>query len=159
MISLIPMTPEEARLFLADSEGDYAVDLAKTERWPLDAARATTKELLEEILPRREATPGHDFLWVVHDGVRVGRVWLGPSLEDPTSLYVWDISIHRDYQRRGFGGVALDAIATMASDRGLDSISLSVSEHNPEARRLYERKGYDAMATERGQVHMTLRLV
>jgi ribosomal protein S18 acetylase RimI-like enzyme len=159
MISLIPMTPEDARLFLADSEGDYAADLAETERWPLDAARATTKELLEEILPRREATPGHDFLWVVHDGVRVGRVWLGPSLEDPTSLYVWDISIHRDYQGRGFGGVALDAIATIASDRGLDNISLSVSEHNPAARRLYERKGYDAMATERGQVHMTLRLV
>ncbi|HEU4916948.1 MAG TPA: GNAT family N-acetyltransferase [Acidimicrobiia bacterium] len=159
MVSLISMTPKEARLFLADSEGDYAADLAETEGLTLDAALATTKELLAEILPRRDATPGHDFRWVVHDGARVGRVWLGPSLEDPTALYIWDISVDSDHQGRGFGGAALDAIATMARDRGLHSVSLNVFEQNPEARRLYERKGYVAMATERGQVHMTLRLV
>jgi ribosomal protein S18 acetylase RimI-like enzyme len=158
MISLMPMTPEEARLFLADSEADYAADLAETKGWTLDAALATTKEQLEEILPHREASPGHDFLWVVHDDARVGRVWLGPSLDDPTALYVWDISIHGGHQGRGFGGAALDAIATMARDRGLHRVSLSVFEHNPEALRLYEHQGYAVVATERGQVHMTLGL-
>ena len=152
------MTPEEARSFLAESEIDYATASAESKGWTLDEALARTKGTLKKILPQHEATPGHDFAWIVHDGSRVGRVWLGPTDDEPQALYIWDITVNSDQRGRGYGGAALDAITTVARDKGLTRVSLSVFEHNQGARQLYERKGYEVTATGGGQVHMTLRL-
>ena len=50
-------------------------------------------------------------------------------------------------QRRGTGTQLMDAAENAVRERGLDTIELGVEDHNPDARRLYERLGYDVVGT------------
>jgi ribosomal protein S18 acetylase RimI-like enzyme len=158
MITLVSMTAEEARSWLAESERDFASDLAESRGLTQDEAIAQAQGILREILPRNETTTGHVFNWITDDGTHVGRVWFGPSSDDPTVLYIWDLSVDTDRRGQGLGGAALDAVAAIARDKGLASVLLSVFENNSDARRLYERKGFVAGQTEDGQTLMRLNL-
>jgi ribosomal protein S18 acetylase RimI-like enzyme len=50
-------------------------------------------------------------------------------------------------RRRGIGTQLMDAAESAARARGFDTIELGVEDHNPDARRLYERLGYDLAGT------------
>lgn len=150
------MTPEEARSWLVDSLADFAEDLSMSKSLEPDEAMAMATKMLGEILPRQEATADHDFQWITHEGLRVGRVWYGPDPEDETGLYVWDLSVDDEHRNRGVGGSAMDAIAKVAETRALSAVALTVFDTNPDGRRLYERKGYVPVDEGRGQVKMKL---
>jgi GNAT superfamily N-acetyltransferase len=49
---------------------------------------------------------------------------------------------------RGIGTVLMGAAEELVSSRGFDAILLGVEDSNPRARRLYERLGYEAFATD-----------
>ena len=154
MVTFARMTSHEADLFLRKSVVDFATDLsASTSMFP-DEALEWARTKLVEILPERQNTFGHEFHWITHDGHRVGRVWFAPT--DEATLYIWDISVDPEHQGRGFGGAALDAIAALARQRELSGVALSVFVSNPDARRLYERKGYIAGDPNDGSVRMRL---
>ena len=156
MITFVPMASHEVDSFLEKSAVDFAADLSASTSMLPDEALEWARTKLEEILPDRQDTLGHEFHWITHDGQRVGRVWFAPSLIDESTLYIWDIFVEPDHQGRGFGGAALDTLAALARQRELSGVALSVFVSNADARRLYERKGYVAEDPNDGSVKMRL---
>jgi GNAT superfamily N-acetyltransferase len=92
--------------------------------------------------------PGDAAVVAVVDGQRLGAAWyrLFPA-EDPgwgfvaTDVPELSIGVAAEARGRGVGSALLDALLTLARERGYRAVSLSVDRRNP-ARRLYERKGF-----------------
>jgi ribosomal protein S18 acetylase RimI-like enzyme len=106
----------------------------------LDASEQSTRELL----PDGPATAGQH-LWSAYDrDTPVGILWIAV---DGPKAYIYDIEVHADHRRRGYGREILDAGALAARDLGAEVLGLNVFGHNDAARALYERAGY--VTTER----------
>jgi ribosomal protein S18 acetylase RimI-like enzyme len=58
------------------------------------------------------------------------------------------IAVHSDFRGKGIGSKLLDEVAGYASENKYERIRLDVIDTNPEARRLYERKGFKAVKAE-----------
>ena len=56
--------------------------------------------------------------------------------------------VTRELRRRGIGTALMHAAEELVRSRGFHAIVLGVEDSNPEARRLYERLGYEAFATD-----------
>jgi GNAT superfamily N-acetyltransferase len=84
----------------------------------------------------------------VMNGQRLGAAWyrLFPA-EDPgpgfvaTDVPELSIGVAAEARGTGIGSALLDALLTLARQKGYRAVSLSVDRQNP-ARRLYERKGF-----------------
>ena len=107
---------------------------------------------------------------------RLRGVWAAAVLHlyerepDSRELVMDGIAVRADARGRGIGGRLLDEIAAYARARGYERVRLDVIDINPRARRLYERKGFVAVSTERfawlrwllkfgGATRMELRVV
>ena len=62
------------------------------------------------------------------------------------------------HRRRGLGSVLLAAAVDLAREQGIGALSLSVSERNAIARRLYERAGFVVVGREDDSLTMRLDL-
>jgi GNAT superfamily N-acetyltransferase len=158
MIQLEPMSSSEARSFIQMSADGYATDLAAVARSDLGEARDQAQKQLAEILPEGENSPGHQFLWIVHDGERIGQTWISSNPAGAADLFIWDIAVDAEHQSKGLGGGALDAIVQIARRKGMNGVELSVFENNQAARRLYEHRGFVAGPVSGGQVPMRLSI-
>jgi ribosomal protein S18 acetylase RimI-like enzyme len=56
--------------------------------------------------------------------------------------------VRPELRRRGFGTALMHAAEELVCSRGFAAIVLGVEDSNPDARRLYERLGYEAFATD-----------
>jgi ribosomal protein S18 acetylase RimI-like enzyme len=59
------------------------------------------------------------------------------------------IAVHRDYRGKRIGSNLLDELSRYARENKYDQIRLDVIETNPRARKLYERKDFKAIKTEK----------
>jgi ribosomal protein S18 acetylase RimI-like enzyme len=57
--------------------------------------------------------------------------------------YVYDVGIRPQYQRRGYATEAFAGLEGEVRARGLSGVGLHVFGHNPGARALYEKLGYE----------------
>jgi len=95
--------------------------------------------------PQMLDTPGH-FAFTLHNqvGEEVGILWL--SRGDPgnrEAFWIYDIMVHPDHRRKGFGTQTLFALDAFVIEQGLDRIGLHVFGHNHGARALYDSTGYE----------------
>jgi ribosomal protein S18 acetylase RimI-like enzyme len=67
----------------------------------------------------------------------------------PGELYIEGIAVHPEFRGTGIGGRLLDDILCYASQNNMKRILLEVVDTNPRARSLYERKGFQAIKTNR----------
>lgn len=65
----------------------------------------------------------------------------------PGTWYVNVLAVRPEERGRGFGGQLLSAADEITAARGRTGLSIIVSDANSGARRLYERHGYDEVAT------------
>jgi ribosomal protein S18 acetylase RimI-like enzyme len=108
------------------------------------------------MLPPGVATPdNHLFsLREAEGSTVVGMLWFAVQEQAGRKVaYVYDIAIHPPCQRRGYATHAFAALEGEARARGLAGIGLHVFGHNPGARALYERLGYEAT-----NIHMFKKL-
>ncbi len=80
-------------------------------------------------------------LWVAEAGDRVvgyAVVWI---VLDQAEL--GDIAVAEAWRRRGIGRLLLDTVLDAMAERGVRELFLEVRPSNVEARRLYERYGFD----------------
>jgi ribosomal protein S18 acetylase RimI-like enzyme len=68
---------------------------------------------------------------------------------DDGQLVMDGIAVRGDMRGRGIGGQLLDQLTCYARENGYTRIRLDVIDTNPAARRLYERKGFQSVHTER----------
>ena len=73
------------------------------------------------------------------------------ELEDlaPRTWYVNVLAAYPEYRGQGYGSALLQIAERLAAGSGCDGLSIIVSDANTGARRLYERRGYEARATRR----------
>jgi ribosomal protein S18 acetylase RimI-like enzyme len=69
---------------------------------------------------------------------------------DETYAYIYGFRVRPIYRGRGIGSLLLDKAETDLLQRGFLRITLNVAQDNPDARRLYERRGYHVVAPEPG---------
>jgi ribosomal protein S18 acetylase RimI-like enzyme len=83
------------------------------------------------------------------DGVPVGKVHLDfetRAAEREVALIA--AAVVPELRSRGIGTALMAAAEELVCSRGYGAIVLGVEDSNPRARRLYERLGYDAFATD-----------
>jgi ribosomal protein S18 acetylase RimI-like enzyme len=146
LVGLVEMSEAAFREYRVKLSRDYAQDKVRAGVWSAEEAEDRAARELEELLPEGTATKGH-FLYAVRDEsiqATVGNLWLA-VLDSSVGLSVWvyDIVIHEQFRRRGYGAITLGLLEEKARELGAGSVGLHVFGHNDAARALYEKSGYD----------------
>jgi|SRR5579864_2030289 len=139
------MTPEEFDAWLPKTIAGYAEEHVASGRWSQEEALEKSREEHQHLLPQGVATPDHHLWTIVRaDGrVPVGLLWMAAVDKPPPHAFVYNIEIHPDFRRRGYGEQAMTLLEHEARRLGLDTIRLHVFGHNKAARPLYEKLGYE----------------
>ena len=141
------MTDTELVEFLRRLRTSFIADLIESSFGEQDAA-ALADARLTAAFPSGHTAPDHHVCCVMHDDCEVGHVWFGP---DPWSTeagwWLWELEIDDANRGRGIGTRVIALVEAEVSRLGGTAVGLSVFDHNPAARRLYDRLGYRAVST------------
>ena len=66
----------------------------------------------------------------------------------PGEWYLDTLSVSKDYRGQGIGSELLDAIGMIATRDGKNRVGLCCDFHNLDAKRLYERKGFEIVGQQ-----------
>lgn len=147
MIHLIKMNEEEIKDFILLTEKDYARDRMIADYDTYETSLDKAKQQLKKILTHGEKTSYHYF-FNVFDSSRnknIGYIWL--NIRDETKeAYLYQISIFKEEQRKGFGKQALKAAEQFAKENGSRVFALNVFGHNHSAQKFYDSQGYQSAA-------------
>jgi ribosomal protein S18 acetylase RimI-like enzyme len=136
-IELRPSEPADRDFLLTVYAGTRSEELAVVPWTDADKAAFIKNQFDAQDAYYRQTYADAQFLVILADGARVGRLYLG-RIDD--ELRVIDIALLPDQRGRGIGSALMAWIATLA-DREGRSVTLHVEPWNP-ARRLYERLGF-----------------
>jgi ribosomal protein S18 acetylase RimI-like enzyme len=81
------------------------------------------------------------------DGRIVAQIWLRSTVNrfnGLSELWVWDLTVHKDFQSRGIGRALLAFAKDRAEELGAAELWLLVSSENARALRVYEQTGLRA---------------
>jgi GNAT superfamily N-acetyltransferase len=137
-VVLREMTQEEFDTFRALMVVDYAGELAQA-GMTQEAAQKQSEVQTAQLIPDGRASEGQSFFTAWVDGKPVGRLWL--STERPMS-FVYDVEVRAEHRRKGYGAAIMNSGAIWSREHGHFAIGLNVFAHNPGARALYDRLGY-----------------
>jgi len=146
MVRLQPMTQEEYEDWRSLSIQDYARENVAAGRWSEGEAKSKAEREFASLLPNGRATEGHYVCCIVDENAseKVGMIWYALRQESGSRfVFVYDLRIHEEHRRRGYGTAALKRLEEETRGLGLDVISLHVFGHNKGARDLYRRAGYE----------------
>jgi ribosomal protein S18 acetylase RimI-like enzyme len=144
------MTAAECDVYLAWVVDDYAAELQRNGKAAGDAAVAASRASFDGLLPDGVATDGQTLL-IAEDassGERVGLLWFGPSTDDPSTAWIYDITVDEDRRGQGWGRVIMRLFEAEALRRGYARAGLNVYADNRVARHLYESLGYRETARQ-----------
>ena len=121
---------------------DYGQDKVRAGAWSADEAKDRAARELDELLPEGPNTEGH-FLYSVRDEsiqADVGILWLA-VLDSSVGRSVWtyDILIHEQFRRQGYGARTLALVEEKARELGAGSVGLHVFGHTTTWRGLCTR--------------------
>jgi len=154
-VRLRAMTPDEFTEYLDWVVDDYAGELERNGRATGDAAVAASRASFHALLPAGVATERQTLMIAEDDddGRRVGLLWFGPSTDDASMAWIYDITVDEDRRGEGWGRAIMRAFEGEARSRGYTRAGLNVYADNHVARRLYESIGYVETAR---QLHKSL---
>lgn len=146
MIELLELPRERFSSYRDDLTRDYARDKVLAGTWSPEEAPRRAAADLDGLLANGTETEGH-YLYLLRDRStteEVGVVWLA-VLDSGVgrSVWIYDIQIHGPFRRMGYGTQALRAVEERAIELGAVNVELHVFGHNPAARSLYEKVGYE----------------
>lgn len=82
------------------------------------------------------------------DGEPVGFVMLALPSEAEPDLYLWRLLVDRRHQRRGIGGLAVDAIESVGRDLGVEGVRVSWVDERGGPGPFYLARGYQPTGEE-----------
>lgn len=141
-VRLVPMSDERFVAFRDFSIADYALELAESGSASEADALIESRRSFAESLPEGVATAGAHLLVAVAAGVdgELGYVWW--SEDGPGTAWIFDIAVHEQHRRQGWGRALLRAAHGHMASAGVEHAVLNVFGHNEPAARLYESEGY-----------------
>jgi GNAT superfamily N-acetyltransferase len=137
-LELHPMTEAEFDDFLSGNAEEYAAELAAAGMTE-EAAAQQSQEQMAALIPDGLASPGMYFFTGRVADRPVGVLWL--CGQDPMA-FVYDVAVEESERRKGYGAAIMNAGARWSRDHGHPALGLNVFAHNPSARALYDRLGY-----------------
>jgi len=159
MLALIPMTKDEFPTFFETVAESHANDNIVAGRWNSTIALALAKDEIKRLLPGNEITP-KNYLFVLQDTdlqCSLGYLWYGCITQASQKIaFLYQLYIHPQFRRQGYGRQAMIAFENEALDRGFTTLALHVFATNGAAYRLYQSDGFSAssitMRKEIGQI-------
>jgi len=115
------------------------------------------RKLYQEIF--ESSKKGDAILWVVEmngSGI-IGQAFIQlkssrKELADGVNrAYLYGFRIHPSYRNQGIGGYVLGYVEEDLNNRGFGIVCLNVGRENIDARRLYQRNGYNIVGVEAGE--------
>jgi GNAT superfamily N-acetyltransferase len=145
MVRLVPMTDKEFQEYLERNIQRYAEENVKAGYWAPAEALEESRKVHQQLLPTGMATKDHHFLKIQDEcGMAIGAVWLKANQDTALpSGFVYDLFIEEAHRGQGYGRQAMLALEEKAKELGLRTLALHVFAHNPGARALYEKLGYE----------------
>ncbi|MEQ9865435.1 GNAT family N-acetyltransferase [Pectobacterium aroidearum] len=142
MVNLTDMAegdyPEYRQFFILE----YAQDLQESRGYDTEKARAIATQSIDIALPQSVHTAANK-LWCIHsaenEDVVIGYLWV---ILKKNAAWVSDFCLLPAWRGRGFGKAALAAMDAALVALGIGDIGLRVAVHNPVARALYEKSGF-----------------
>jgi ribosomal-protein-alanine N-acetyltransferase len=86
--------------------------------------------------------------WVLEHGAEL--VGYGVVMIGVQEAHLLNLSVRRDWQRRGLGGLLLEHFARVARESGAHRMFLEVRPSNAAARALYAARGFAELSVRRG---------
>jgi ribosomal protein S18 acetylase RimI-like enzyme len=139
MITLNRPSPQEFGVIREHALGDYTCG-NKVGTWP--SAEIAQKEF-DRLFPEGLAKDDHHLFSIKHGDSQVGFLLLA-VIQRATGpeAFVLDLVIFQAFRRKGYAEEALRQVERYAAGLGLDTISLSVFDHNKAAQALYQKLEY-----------------
>ena len=137
-LRLRPMTAEEYARFMEGEVEGFADELASA-GMDREHALERSRTLMQELLPSGMGTLDMEFDVAEVDGQAVGELWLSTG---ETMAFVYNIVVRPEHRRRGYGAGIMNAAALRCRHLGHPVLGLNVFAHNPSARALYDKLGY-----------------
>jgi ribosomal protein S18 acetylase RimI-like enzyme len=149
-VRLRAMTPDEFTEYLDWVVDDYAGELERNGKATGEAAVAASRASFDGLLPDGVETEGQTLLIAEDEDEarRVGLLWFGPSTDDASMAWIYDITVDEDRRGEGWGRAIMRAFEGEARSRGYTRAGLNVYADNQVARRLYESLGYAETARQ-----------
>ena len=143
-IRLVPKSDDETATWLPVAMAAYEQARMRAGDTAEQAAEAR-KASEQQFFPDGRLVDGHFLFTVIADDDDAGWLWIGPS-SDAATWWVWDISVHEAFRRRGLGRATMLLAEDIARSQGATAIRLNVFAYNVEAIRLYDGLGYETAA-------------
>lgn len=142
MVSFEPLNIDEANDFVESSIRGFVAERLPADHVTDAILDRVRPELRERLLPNRTLTSGHRFEAIVSGGERVGRVWFGPLHENPSDVYICDITVDAERRREGHARAAIELVLVDAAQRRASRVGLTAAQSNTGAISLYEALGF-----------------
>jgi RimJ/RimL family protein N-acetyltransferase len=146
MTTLRKMSEASFAEYAKYSSPNYARDKVESGEWNEETALDRARQLFDEMLPQGMDTPDNYFYEIVDewDDKIIGMLWFTVREHaEQKAAYVVDIVIDDEHQRKGHASRAFRALEEKVLSLGLTGIGLNVFGNNVNARRLYDRLGYE----------------
>ena len=128
------LTPEGKKRYSSSSSIGNGISVAKEKQHTLG-------RILGKISPRiREEQEKTNLSDILVDGKKVGEIQT--YLEDKGSLNIVWLEINERERGKQYAQKAMDYIIKTSKDKGLKQITLEVPGNSPDARHIYEKKGF-----------------
>lgn len=141
-MKLIPMTQTIYSDYLKQAIKEYAEDKIKAKTWTEQEALELSKASFASLLPEGIHTPSHHLLMIEHDDTKIGYTWVYFEPTKTSEAFVYDFLVFEDYQGKGHGQTAMQAIKLFCHNQGAAKLSLHVFGHNQRALHVYEKVGF-----------------
>ncbi len=137
------MSEEEYSRIREPSLENYAQDIARNFKRPIEEVRTEAREQVARILKDGFASPGHFMFNVIEtkNAETVGHVWFNVE-NDKKRAFLYDILIHEPYRGKGYGKKTLQLLEVTLKDMGVSQLGLHVFGDNRVAINLYKTLGY-----------------
>lgn len=146
-IELIKMNEKELDDYIKFMIPDFASDLAKNFKKPMEEALKESKKMMDDLFKDGLETKGQ-YIYHIHDsstGENVGVLWYFINLET-NAAFIYHIYIDEAYRGKGYGKVSLQDMELIIKEQGAKTIGLNVFGHNETALNLYKKLGYNVSA-------------
>jgi GNAT superfamily N-acetyltransferase len=165
----LPAGIEVRRATPADIEtviGLVELEIGRYREWaPAWSPPGLTPELRERLSPLYADSERAWILLALAGDEAVGVVSLsvvtGADAREPPpgAVYLWQMFVRRDWQGSGLGGALLDRVLDEARGRGYERMILWAAAGAAQARRFYEREGFEPTGEEDPDSNFGLPLI
>ncbi|MFD3449827.1 GNAT family N-acetyltransferase [Microbacteriaceae bacterium 4G12] len=141
-VQLLRMNDQEFSIFLEKEIPRYARSIAQNRKENIEEALMKSSKQIHQLLHSGNTTPNHYIFKLDLEGNVIGNVWIHINQEEKRG-FLYNIYIAEEYRGKGYGTIAMQKSEEWLREKEIYRFGLHVFGHNTEAKKLYERLGFE----------------